>query len=67
MIQSAHANSSFGLDDYDMPSAGLQKKPVQPTINKSKAPGPIEAEANYRKNFPGAGSYTIPEAKTWEV
>ena len=54
MIQNTHANSSFGLDDYEMPSTGLLKKPVQPTINKSKAPGPIEAEANYRKDFPSA-------------
>ena len=49
-----------------MPSAGLLKKPVQPTISKSKAPGPIEAEANYRKNFPGAGDYSIPASKTWD-
>lgn len=55
MMGKSNAASSFGLEDYEMPTTGLIAKAKQVAINKSKSPGPIEAEAKYRKNFPGAG------------
>ena len=34
-------------------------------IPRNKSPGPIEAEAKYRKQFPGSGAYTIMHDKPW--
>ena len=48
-----------------MPKSGSPRKVSNGFIPKNKSPGPIEAEAKYRKQFPGSGAYTILEDKTW--
>ena len=49
-----------------MPKTESPKKGNQAgIIPKNKLPGPIEAEARYRKNFPGAGAYVIMHDKPW--
>ena len=49
-----------------MPKSGSPQKVKSSIVPKSKAPGPIEMEAKYRKNFPGAGQYTIPDQLPWD-
>ena len=44
-----------------MPKTESPSKVKSSIIPKSKAPGVIEKEAKYRKNFPGAGAYTLPD------
>ena len=67
MINKSNAAGSFGLEDYACPKTGSPTKIKQVAIGKNKAPGPIEAEAKYRKQFPGAGQYVIMSAQTWDV
>lgn len=50
-----------------MPSHGnLRKVDVAGFIGKNKQLGNIEAEAKYRKQFPGAGAYTLVHDKPWD-
>ena len=58
-------SQDFGIDGYNMPVSGSPKKTSSGVIPKNKSPGPIEAEAKYRKQFPGSGAYTLREDKTW--
>ena len=39
---------------------------INGVIGKNKAPGNIEAEAKYRKQFPGSGAYVLTHDKTWD-
>ena len=55
MINKSGGGGSFGLEDYDCPKNGPAVKVKQVAINKNKTPGPIEREAKYRSQFPGAG------------
>jgi hypothetical protein len=48
-----------------MPKNGSPKKTANGVIPKNKSPGPIEKEANYRKDFPGAGAYSVMEDIPW--
>ncbi len=49
-----------------MPQSGSPRKTsVNGVINKNKSPGPIEKEAQYRKDFPGAGAYNQLEDIPW--
>jgi len=57
---------TFGIKEYHLPTVGNLKKTLSYTVNKSKAKGPIEAEAKKRSVFPGAGQYTVPEQAPWE-
>lgn len=57
--------TDFGIEGYNMPKQGSPTKHARATINKNKTPGPIEAEAKYRRNFPGAGAYTLPHDLPW--
>ena len=59
-------SQDFGIAGYNMPKSGSPLKTSKATINKNKTPGPIEAEAKYRRNFPGAGAYTLPHDLPWD-
>ena len=49
-----------------MPKSGSPKSiKVNGVIAKNKTPGPIEAEAKFRKNYPAADSYELPYDKPW--
>ena len=49
-----------------MPKSGSPKSiKVNGVIAKNKSPGPIEAEAKFRKNYPAADSYELPYDKPW--
>ena len=48
-----------------MPKTGLPIRGRSGVIPKNKTPGPIESEARYRKQFPGAGSYSLKHDKPW--
>ena len=65
-LGSKSSNNMFGLEHYTIPKSDSPGKVKSSIIPKSKAPGPIEREARYRKNFPGAGAYTIPDQLTWD-
>jgi len=67
MINKSGGGGSFGLEEYDVPKQGLATKAKQVAINKNKTPGPIEREAKYRAQFPGAGQYKLMSAQTWDV
>ena len=58
--------TDFGIDGYNMPKVGSARKVnIAGVIPKNKTPGNIEAEAKYRKQFPGAGAYTLVHDKPW--
>lgn len=59
------AEEEFGVRGYVMPKHESPSKVRTGIIGKNKSPGPIEAEAKYRRQFPGAGAYMMPEDKTW--
>ena len=65
-LGSKATNNQFGLENYEIPKSGSPSKIKSSIVPKSKAPGPIEQEAKYRKNFPGAGHYTIPDQLPWD-
>ena len=67
MISKSNAGGAFGLEEYATPHAGMLAKVKQVAINKNKTPGPIEKEALYRKQFPGASQYDLMCSKTWDV
>ena len=48
-----------------MPKSGLPARGRSGVIPKNKTPGPIESEARYRKQFPGAGAYSLVHDKPW--
>jgi hypothetical protein len=50
------ARTSFGIEGYEISPS--KKRPEQYSVGKSKALGPIALEANFRKNYPGAGAYS---------
>ena len=56
----------FGIDGYAIPKVGSPVKAKAMPVGKSKAPGVIEREARYRRNFPGAGQYTLQEQLPWD-
>ena len=55
----------MGIEGYQMPKSGSPRKISSSVIPKNKSPGPIEAEAKYRKQFPGAGAYVHPFERPW--
>lgn len=58
-------SQDFGIQDYNLPKSGLPQRGRSGVIPKNKTPGPIESEARYRKQFPGAGAYTLKHDKPW--
>ena len=67
LINKSGGGGGFGIEDYEMPHMGLALKVKQVAMNKNKTPGPIEAEAKYRSQFPGAGQYQLKSAQTWDI
>ena len=61
------SDDCFGIDGYAIPTveASPKKKHAYGCFNRSKAPGPIESEMKYRRNYPGAGAYHLTQEKTW--
>lgn len=47
--------TSFGIEGYEVPANEQIKKGRSFIFFKSEAPGPIQSEAEFRKQFPGAG------------
>ena len=61
-----NGSQEFGIDGYQMPKSGSPRKvTVNGVIPKNRTPGNIEQEAKYRKQFPGAGDYTLVHDKPW--
>ena len=60
------AKTSFGIQGYEIKTADQLKKAESYSMFKSKAPGPIAGEADYRKQFPGSGQYNSPFDKPWD-
>jgi len=58
-------SNDMGIQGYNMPKAGNPRKVINGMMNKNKSPGNIESEANYRRNFPGAGQYNVLEDVPW--
>ena len=58
-------SEDFGIQDYKVPKVGAESKARAGFIPKNKSPGPIEAEAKFRKNIPGVGAYDLPETTPW--
>ena len=64
---SRKGSQDFGIEGYQAVKHGPQRKgSLNGMIPKNKTPGLIESEARYRKNFPGAGAYTLKHDKTWD-
>ena len=60
------SNDEFGIEGYYMPKSGSPKSiKVNGVIAKNKSPGPIEAEAKFRKAYPAADAYELPFDKPW--
>jgi hypothetical protein len=60
--------SGIGIEGYEVPSGEqLTKRAGSFIFLKSQAPGPIASEAEFRKQFPGAGQYNIPFETPWNV
>ena len=51
----ATMKTSFGIEGYEVPANEQLKRAGSFMFFKSKAPGPIQGEAEFRKQFPGAG------------
>ena len=60
-------SQDFGIEGYQAVKHGPpRKKSLNGMIPKNKTPGLIESETRYRRNFPGAGAYTLKHDKTWD-
>ena len=65
---SRKGSQDFGIEGYQAVKHGPdRKKSLNGMIPKNKTPGLIESEARYRRNFPGAGAYTLKHDKTWDM
>ena len=61
-------SQDFGIEGYQAVKHGPpRKKSLNGMIPKNKTPGPFEQETRYRRNFPGAGAYTLKHNKTWDM
>jgi hypothetical protein len=65
LVKVLFRHSSGGIEGYELPKELIN--PESHRFLKSKAPGPIAGEANFRAKYPGAGQYKIPFEKTWDL
>ena len=68
MVKSlSRGSNDFGIQGYMIPNTNALSpgKYTGGVIAKNKSLSPIEAEANYRKQFPGAGQYALSIEGPW--